>query len=1179
MNRTITLVSLFLLAGFGLLSAQSAAEARQIAATYLQAHAADFGLTEKDVSEFKLTDSYASPDGTRHLYFQQTYRAMGVQGAVAGVHVKNGKVGYATSEFLANVADRVATTSLVLDSRTAVIAAARQLDIAATGSPTLKSRNTDGSFTYQWTEISSEPITVSSVLFPATDRQVYAAWNVGIDQRHTPDVYQIFVDGQDGHLLHRMNLTRYCSFHGTNHTHAGDKGAARQTAAPALPLHRAMLESSLTKATLVDGATYNVFPYTIEAPLYGERELLVEPADPMASPFGWHDTNGQDGAEFTFTRGNNVHAYPDADDNNEADDFVTDGGDSLLFDFYYAEGANPDTLLPAAVTQLFYMSNSIHDFTWHHGFDEAAGNFQQRNYSGEGAQNDYVRAEAQDGAGLNNANFSTPVDGSRPRMQMFLWDNSSNSVMSVGSPASVAGNYSTVTADFGDEIGANPVTAQLAIATSGQAGITGEQVCSAVSNVAEVTGKIALIRRGECNFEDKVFFAEQAGAVGVIICNAGAAIGGMTGPGDFPVTIPSVLIAESACISLRALINGGTPVTATFQALDIPLVDGDFDNGIIAHEYGHGISNRTIGGPGNSSCLQNDEQMGEGWSDFFTLAMAARPDQDGTENRGIGNFASGANTTSGGIRRLPYSTDFSVNDNTYDRIITSGTAPHPLGEIWASTLWDLYWAMVDEYGFDENVMSGNGGNNQAVRLVIEGMKFTDCGPGLVDGRNGILAADLLINDGANQCLIWSVFARRGMGYLAEQGSANDRTDNTENFEVLPECIKTLKISKSTTTPLVAAGDEADYQLTIVNHKDETATKVSVKDIIPAGMTLVAGSVNGATFTTSGNSLVFDLGDMESGDEISVSYSVLTDIALPSTELFFDGAENGDNAVEIIANVGLFPWEVVDTTPYAGGQVFFINNVPTENDQILQFIEPLTIMGEQPVLRFFQKYDIEPGFDGGFVEISLDETTWQKVDSRVIRGNYRGLLESRTLNDANIQSWWGTRLDYFETLIDMSDLVGEDVFIRWHFASDEGVGKRAWWVDNIELMDLVNYDTEACATSAEGDMACANAPAAGVVIESDLVSSANDPRLGNTEVAVFPNPASDHFNVRITNETRGTATLRLTSVDGRLIEQREVDLLGGTNAPIRFATNRLPAGMYLLQVSGAEAVHTAKITVE
>ncbi len=49
-----------------------------------------------------------------------------------------------------------------------------------------------------------------------------------------------------------------------------------------------------------------------------------------------------------------------------------------------------------------------------------------------------------------------------------------------------------------------------------------------------------------------------------------------------------------------------------------PNRDGDLDNGIIVHEYGHGVSNRLAGGPANTSCLNNQEQMGEGWSDYFT---------------------------------------------------------------------------------------------------------------------------------------------------------------------------------------------------------------------------------------------------------------------------------------------------------------------------------------------------------------------------------------------------------------------------------------------------------------------------------------------------------------------------------------------------------------------------------
>src|SRR4030095_15283765 len=62
-----------------------------------------------------------------------------------------------------------------------------------------------------------------------------------------------------------------------------------------------------------------------------------------------------------------------------------------------------------------------HDFLYHLGFTEAAGNFQKSNFNRGGAENDYLFADAQDGSGTDNANFGTPPDGSNPRMQMFLF--------------------------------------------------------------------------------------------------------------------------------------------------------------------------------------------------------------------------------------------------------------------------------------------------------------------------------------------------------------------------------------------------------------------------------------------------------------------------------------------------------------------------------------------------------------------------------------------------------------------------------------------------------------------------------------------------------------------------------------------------------------------------------------
>lgn len=94
----------------------------------------------------------------------------------------------------------------------------------------------------------------------------------------------------------------------------------------------------------------------------------------------------------------------------------------------------------------------------------------------------------------------------------------------------------------------------------------------------------------------------------------------------------------------------------------------------------------------------------------------------------------------------------------------------------------MTWGLIDEYGFDPDIYNGNGGNNIALQLVVEGLALQPCSPGFVDGRDAILLADQLLYGGANQCIIWDAFARRGLGFSANQGSSNSRSDGTEAFD-------------------------------------------------------------------------------------------------------------------------------------------------------------------------------------------------------------------------------------------------------------------------------------------------------------------------------------------------------------------------------------------------------------
>ncbi|PYS69249.1 MAG: hypothetical protein DMF69_17580, partial [Acidobacteria bacterium] len=160
----------------------------------------------------------------------------------------------------------------------------------------------------------------------------------------------------------------------------------------------------------------------IEAPDKGARQLVSFVGDTtINTTAGWMGTS-------TVTTGNNVEAYLDSDANNAPDNNNGAGlsvGHALAanqnFTFPFSTTVDPRTQQAAVVTNLFYYNNIMHDFSYNLGFTETARNFQVNNFGRGGLQSDSVRAEAQDGSGTNNANFATPPDGQRPRMQQYLF--------------------------------------------------------------------------------------------------------------------------------------------------------------------------------------------------------------------------------------------------------------------------------------------------------------------------------------------------------------------------------------------------------------------------------------------------------------------------------------------------------------------------------------------------------------------------------------------------------------------------------------------------------------------------------------------------------------------------------------------------------------------------------------
>lgn len=786
-------------------SALVAQDNRAIIQDYLNEHRHEMKMQSSDVSHWVISKEYYSQStNVTHIYIKQTLNGLEIVNGGANFNLLEGVVFSMGNRLVHDIAQKSNDISPSLSAEQAILAAAEQLNIAVLEPLSVITILSATESVFDKSGISLEDIPVKLVYQYTEKDEVRLAWDLNISTLDAQNWWSVRVDAHTGEVIGKNNWTSQCNIEHcvqANHISSTDCSS-----------HNAVPKPEEMRLPPVVG-NYNVFAIPVESPIHGPRTLVSDPNDPIASPFGWHDDNGILGNDYTITRGNNVHAYEDIQDNNTPGE-SPDGGAALIFDYVYDIEQPAIDNLGAAITNLFYMNNIMHDVWYQYGFDEPSGNFQEENYTNSGgAENDYVRAEAQDGSGTNNANFSTPIDGQRPRMQMYLWSPSINSNFTVNAPPSdivLDVDYSNSLAGFGPDIPTVPIIADLVLVTDDSGGDPND-ACETISNGADLEGKIAVIRRGECEFGFKILAAENEGAVAVIIVNnvSGDPVTMGAGALGNSVTIPSLMLSSVQGEPIIDALENGDLVNGTIvnDSAGLIAADSDFDNGIVAHEYGHGISNRLTGGGNNSNCLGNDEQMGEGWSDWFGIMLTINESDQAEDPRGVGTYVNDQEPDGNGIRPAPYSTSPLVNNFTYaatnNENLTS--QPHGIGFVWSTMLWDMNWALIDVYGFDPDMYNGTGGNNIAMQLVIDGLKLQPCSPGFVDGRDAILEADMLNYDGAHQCLIWEVFANRGLGFSADQGSAFSRFDQDEAFDLPPLDISINAEETALTTDNANAG--------------------------------------------------------------------------------------------------------------------------------------------------------------------------------------------------------------------------------------------------------------------------------------------------------------------------------------------------------------------------------------
>ncbi|HMC99847.1 MAG TPA: M36 family metallopeptidase, partial [Ferruginibacter sp.] len=648
------LLSLVFLSSFLFLKAQNSSQADEALAKQLvQANAKAIGMTDYDLSNFIVNYSYFNQAGNEQLvYLVQGYKGLPVFNQMMVLSFRDGKLLSKAGGFLPNMDQLTSGRSAIpsVSASNAVRSALTESRLIAPASISQRYTINGGKkLDFGNLGLSKESVTAELMWVPVFDgtnaiTSVKLGWQVEVSPLISSDYWLVRVDASNSSIVNKSNLTVFDSWDKSGDHLSDDnfllKDPSKWAKNPfesksSLDHIFSITDNGKTQTnnpSLVTTVNYTVIKYPAEAPSFpgGAAAIHTNPwtmAGGLATTYGWHNDGVLD---YTVSRGNNVHAHEDqAATNSNAGIQAQSTTTPDPLNFTYAGQPNY-TVQPTtagfqqfAITNLFYWNNIIHDATYKYGFNEVARNFQNNNQLLGGLGLDYVQADAQDGSGTNNANFATPADGTRPRMQMYLFNPAPGQLtFVVNSPASIAGPYTAVEGNMSPNnlLGnVGPRTANL-VYYNDQAAAT-HDACVAPSNAAALNGKIALINRGNCNFTVKVLNAQAAGAIGVVMVNNVPGPPIIMGGGPDPTIVtPAIMISDVDGATIAAQLNNpAVNVTMSSTAPGTVNLDGDIDNGVVAHEYFHGVSNRCTGN--GFSCLGNAEEGGEGWSDYNGLML------------------------------------------------------------------------------------------------------------------------------------------------------------------------------------------------------------------------------------------------------------------------------------------------------------------------------------------------------------------------------------------------------------------------------------------------------------------------------------------------------------------------------------------------------------------------------
>ena len=946
---------------------------------FLKQNAELIGAAEDQITDLKVFSDYTNPDGKMSFVeLEQEINGIPVfRGGVKAGFTKNGEI----IRVINNIAPGLDYQSLSADFRdpsASLTAAALHIGHKIKNNESKRNAAASTDLKTVFGEGDFSP-TAEKMYFPVEPGVAVPAWRVLI----WGDVssFYVIVDVETGAMLWRKNITEDQTQAATYNVYANPNAMINVADSPFPmtpgPDTRSGVQGAGIPRTLITRRG-NEAPYTF-------------------NNNGWI-TDGN-----TTTDGNNVQAGIDRDNVNGVDaaSGVAIGSPARIFDFPINPGiptnpalgggdapvpaGEPVSSLPgdltpgvcaeipqprvmtdfqrASITQLFYISNWFHDETYRLGFTESARNFQQDNFGRGGLGSDRVSGEGQDCNGTNNANFSTPADGGRGRMQMYLW--------------------TSPTPDF----------------------------------------------------------------------------------------------------------------------------DGNLDADVVIHELAHGLSNR-LHGNGSGLVLDIARGMGEGWSDFYAHALLSEPSDPingiytigaydtyrpvGFNNYyyGIRRFPKAVMSSRGGPNNRPHnpltfadidSSQLNISDGAFSPS-GGGTADqvHNIGEVWSSALWEVRALMIQRLGAEV-------ANRRTLQFVTDGMKLAPLGPTLLTERDAIIAGALANGTAADVADIWEGFRIRGLGVSASIQNVGGQSTGGLGTVRVTEAFDGPNLTQSPVFSFSDAGGDNDgfaepgepivLTVPLSNITGNQATAVSVQ--LVGGGSAVYGSI--AHNGTASNTIPYTVPALTAcGSSITLVFNVTSSLgpvtytrSIPIGSPITTFTENFDSVAAPAFPAGwsvtsrYAPMTFVSTTNNSDtpSNSAFAADLPnctgsgcptTDGGDTDLTSPPIPITVQAATVSFRHRYNTEPGWDGGVLEISVGGGGFQDIllaGGNFISNGYDNSLGVSAPNPLGGRSAWSGNSGYKTTVAKLpASAAGQNIQLRWRFGADNNVAPAGggWNVDSVQV---------------------------------------------------------------------------------------------------------------------------------